>query len=147
VRIDVRELPAGRGVITLVVNWVDRMRAGLSFGGNAVCVCSRAWWQDIREAEQNQVLVHEVGHQIGMVANSTGILPDKVSTHYDDAKGHVGDHCHQGIAAGQARYDSDADAAASRCVMYGQTNGRIAFCANCAPAVRKVDISNAIARF
>jgi hypothetical protein len=148
VSVNVTELPAGTGSITLAVNWVDRMRGGLSFpGGNAVCICTRAWWANVSTDDQNQVLVHEVGHQVGMVANGTGILPDKVSTHYDSSKGHVGDHCYQGIADGQARYDSAADATASRCVMYGATNSRIAFCANCAPAVRKVDITNAIVRF
>lgn len=148
VSVDVTDLPEGTGTITLVVNWVDRMRGGLSLGtGNAVCICTRAWWMDKNTAEQNQVLVHEVGHQIGMVANGTGRLPDRVSTHYDNSKGHVGDHCHQGIPAGQARYDGAADAIAARCVMYGSTSSHIAFCSNCAPAVRKVDVSHAIANF
>jgi len=148
VSIDVTGLPDGRGTITLVVDWVDRMRGGLSFGaGNAVCVCTRAWWLDISSPTQNQVLVHEIGHQVGMVANGTGRLPDRVSTHYDASKGHVGDHCHQGIPPGQARYDRPADLVAARCVMYGTTTANTAFCGNCASAVRKVDVSHAIADF
>jgi len=148
VSVDVTALPAGTGTITLVVDWVDRMRGGLSLGsGNAVCICSRAWWQNKNTAAQNQVLVHEVGHQVGMVADGSGSLPDKVATHYDSSKGHVGDHCHHGVAAGQARYDGAADLTASDCVMYGATNGKLAFCANCVPTVRKLDITGAIASF
>jgi len=142
VSVDVTGLPAGKGTITLVVNWVDRMRGGISLGdGNAVCICTRSWWQDKTTAAQNQVLVHEVGHQVGMVADGSGNAPDKISTLYDSSKGHVGNHCHNGIAAGQARYDLTADGSASTCVMYGATNAYTAFCGNCAPAVRKLDLT------
>jgi hypothetical protein len=148
VSIDVTSLPVGTGSIMLVVDWVDRMRGGLSFGeGNAVCICTRAWWLDRDAATQNQVLIHEVGHQVGMVASGTGRQPDRVSTHYDGRKGHVGDHCHHGIPPGQARYDRMVDLTAARCVMYGMTTSHTAFCSNCAPAVRKVDISHALANF
>ena len=114
VQVDVTGLPAGAGSITLQVNWVDRMRGGLSFpGGNLICVCTRAWWTTISTADQNQVIIHELGHSVGMVAKGTGKQPDKVATHYDTSKGHVGDHCHDGIPAGQTRYDSSTDSAAS----------------------------------
>jgi hypothetical protein len=148
VRIDVTGLAAGRGTITLKVNWVDRMRAGLSFsGGNLICVCTRAWWQNESTADQNQVMVHELGHKVGMVADATGNLPDAVASLYDSSKGHVGNHCHFDRPAGQARYDSSDDSANSKCVMYGATNGKSAFCTNCEPAVRKLDISSGWARF
>jgi type VI secretion system secreted protein VgrG len=143
VRVDVNSLPAGSGTIVLLVNIVDRMRGGFSFPGtNLVCVCTMAWWTAIDTKAQNQTIVHELGHAVGMVADGSGKLPDKTATWYDTSKGHFGNHCFYGIVANQTRYDSGADLARSRCVMYGAANGIGAFCANCAPAVCKVDLSD-----
>lgn len=139
--VDVSHLPKGVGALTLRVNWVDRMRAGLAFGGNLVCVCTRAWWSDQSDDEQEQVIVHEIGHKVQMASKGVNGSPDKIATHYDDSKGHVGDHCYKGNAHGQVQYDADSDGTKSTCVMYGSTNGKIAFCANCQPAVRKVDLT------
>ncbi len=147
VAVSVDHLPAGTGSITLEVNWVDRMRGGLSFpGGNLICVCARAWWRAISTLDQNQVMIHEMGHKVGMVTDGTGKLPDAVPTLYGNAKGHVGNHCYMGNADGQARYDAASDGTNSTCVMYGATNGKTAFCANCKIALRKVDISDGWAR-
>ncbi len=145
VDIDVSWLPAETGTITLKVNWVDRMRGGLSFRGtNIVAICTKSWWQTRSELDQNQVIVHEVGHQLGMVANGNGILPTKTSYHYDNSKGHKGNHCHAGIPVGQTRYDSRTDKGISTCVMYGATNGKSAFCSECAKALKKVDLINGV---
>ncbi len=142
VEVDVSSLPAGSGVVKVTVNWVDRMRGGLALGNNnAALVCTRAWWRDKPNDEQVHVMIHEVGHKVQMVADGTGIRPDKVKTHYDSSKGHVGDHCYKGNADGQARYDAPTDAANAQCVMYGSTNPNLEFCGNCTPAVRKVDLS------
>ncbi len=144
VEIDVTGLPAGTGDIALQVNWVDRMRGGLSFnGGNLICACSKAWWQNKAAARQNEVLIHEFGHKVGMVANGTGKLPDKVSTWYD-GKGHVGDHCHNGVPLTTTVFNSTTG---TTCVMFGATNQKSAFCANCKPAVRKMDLSAGWSRF
>ncbi|MBD8528854.1 MULTISPECIES: hypothetical protein [unclassified Massilia] len=143
VQIDVSALPHPTGTIELVVNIVDRMRAGISFsGGNLICVCTKAWWSTVDAKMQNEVIVHELGHKIGMAADGSGKLPDKTGSWYDDAKGHRGDHCFHGLSATQTRYDSDADLNLSKCVMYGAANGLSDFCVNCAPAVRKVDLSD-----
>jgi hypothetical protein len=143
VKIDVSKLPRGTGTITLTLTWVDRMRAGLSFGGsNLICVCTKAWWKNKTTAQQNEVIIHEMGHKIGMVPGGTGKLPDKTDTFYDSSKGHVGTHCHHGIPAGQARYDAAADATLSDCVMYGSTNSHSAFCEHCAVAAKKQDINS-----
>ena len=143
VKIDVTQLPAGKtGKVVLKLTWVDRMRAGLSFGGNnLICVCTKAWWRNKTAAQQNQVIIHEMGHKIGMVPNGQAKLPDKITTFYDSTKGHVGTHCHHGIPAGQDRYDASADAALSDCVMYGSTNGQSAFCEHCSVAAKKQDIT------
>lgn len=143
VRIDVSALPLATGKIYLVVNIVDRMRGGISFsGGNLICVCTKAWWSTFAPKMQNEVIVHELGHKMGMAANGSGKLPDKTVSWYDDAKGHRGNHCFYGLSATQARYDSDADVDGSKCVMYGATNDHSDFCVNCAPAVQKVDLSD-----
>lgn len=143
VKVDVSHLPAGqKGKVVLTVSWVDRMRAGLSFGGsNLICVCTKAWWQNKSSAQQNQVIIHEMGHKIGMVPDGSGGLPDKTSTFYDSTQGHVGEHCHHGIPTGQTRYDDSADAKLSDCVMYGATNGHSAFCEHCAEAAKKQDVN------
>lgn len=135
VKVKVSGLPASRGKITLEVNWVNRMRAGISCHGNIVCACTRAWWCDIDTAEQNQVMIHEIGHQLAMVADGSGKGPDKVVTHYF-GKGHIGPHCHEGLPI-LPSYRGQA----GNCVMFGETNGKDSFCSNCAPAVRKQDLS------
>lgn len=138
ISVKVSGLPAGTGTVTLRVHWVDRMRGGLAFGGgNLIALCTRAWWRDISAGDQNQTAVHEIGHKVGMVAEGTGTGPDKTASQYT-GKGHVGSHCHKGLAAGLASYGGMAG---STCVMFGMTNGIIAFCSDCKPAVRKQDIS------
>jgi len=142
VSISVNHIPVGEGNIKLIVNWVDRMRAGMEFpGGNLICVCTRAWWQNENTKSQNQTMIHEMGHKVGMVASGAGKLPEKVATYYDDLKGHKGPHCYFGNPDYQARYDSATDRNRSRCVMYGETNGISSFCSNCKKALRKLDIS------
>jgi len=143
VEIDVSKIATPQtGTLTLTVTWVDRMRAGLSFTANSlICVCTKGYWQTKSASAQNEVIIHEMGHKIGMVPDGTGILPDKTTTFYDSTKGHVGTHCHKGIPGGQARYDASADSALSACVMYGSTNGHSGFCNHCAVAARKQDVS------
>ncbi|NNG24989.1 hypothetical protein [Telluria aromaticivorans] len=142
VSIDVSDLPKAIGSIELIVNVVDKMRAGMAFGGmNLICVCTMAWWETIEQTEQNQIIIHELGHKIGMVADGRRKLPDKPPTWYDNEKGHVGDHCFHGLPANRSRYDLNGDEKQSKCIMYGTTNGRSDFCINCAPIVRKLDIS------
>jgi hypothetical protein len=148
VRVNVSTLTPATGTITLIVNVVDRMRAGLSFsGGNLICVCTKAWWIDENTASQNQVIVHELGHKFGMVPTGGGKLPDKTASWYDSSKGHVGNHCFFGNAAGQARYDAATDIERSQCVMYGGANDTSAFCTECATSVRKVDLSDGWSAF
>lgn len=140
VNIDVTGLPAGTGTISLTLNWVDRMRGGISLGGSpTVLICTRAWWQDIGTAEQNQTLVHELGHQFGMVPEGTGSSLDRHADQYTGS-GHVGSHCHHGVPT-KTNYGDSASNTASTCVIFGATNGKLAYCSLCAPQVRKVDLT------
>ena len=99
-------------------------------------------------------MIHELGHKIGLVPGGTAWRSydrsklDKAPRFYETSQGHVGNHCHAGIAAKPVpqKYTSH-DAAASICVMYGQTNDHSAFCPDCAKAARKVDLSSGWIRF
>jgi type VI secretion system secreted protein VgrG len=159
VNIDVASLPSVMGKITLIVNWVNYMRGGISFGGtNIVAICTKAFWRDITTQEQNQTLIHEVGHQIGMVpftgrnyynqANQVirGIVDktnlDPLAFQYTGG-GHAGSHCHSGIAL-RANFNDGLSVAGTNCVMFGSTNGHSDFCPECAMAVKKVDLSNGV---
>lgn len=145
VEIDLKDLPQKPGKIKLRTNIVDRMRAGLSFRNNkTVAICTRCWWRNINDYDQNCVCIHEVGHQLGLVSDGVGIKPDKTPTYYDNNKGHVGPHCHFGIPAGQARYDAKADLTKSKCVMYGSVNGSSRFCKHCSESLRKSDLKNGL---
>lgn len=142
VKVKVDGLAAATGTITLKVNWVNRMRGGISIGGgNMICVCTRAWWANESTADQNQVMVHEMGHKIGMVPGGTGKGPDKTPNQYT-GKGHVGSHCHTGLPV-QASYSE----ASGTCVMFGSTNNKSAFCADCVTAVKKEDLSSGWSAF
>jgi type VI secretion system secreted protein VgrG len=144
VDVDVTGLPAGTGTVTITVNWVDRMRAGLASSGNLVIICTRAWWQNESTANQNQVMIHEIGHMFGMVADGSGKLPNQTAKQYS-ARGHRGSHCYSGLTL-RATFASGSNSA-SDCVMFGSTNGKAAFCSHCAPAVRKIDICDGWPRF
>ena len=138
IEVDVSKLAVGSGTLKLQVNVVDRMRGGLSFGGNRICVCTRSWWKDRDTAAQLQTMTHEMGHKVGMVCDGARKLPDKPDTYYKD-KGHVGSHCHFGLPV----LDSYSNASNPKCIMFGSNaTGRPSnFCENCAPAVRKMDLS------
>lgn len=140
VDIDLENLPAGRGTVDLFVNVVDRMRAGLALSGNAnICICTRAWWRTESDADQIGVAIHEMGHIVDQCTTGTGDEPDASATQYTGS-GHAGSHCHKGCASGQADYGTSANVSASQCVMFGTSNGKTAFCGNCAPGMYKVDI-------
>lgn len=140
VEVDVTGLTAGVGRIEIKVNVVDRMRGGLAISGANTCVCTRAWWRNQSDSKQECTIIHELGHKIGMVADGSGNRPDKVATHYS-GKGHVGDHCYKGCAAGQVSYDDSASLRASQCVIFGAVNQKNAYCTNCEKAVKKLDIN------
>jgi hypothetical protein len=139
VRVDVTGLTVGSGKIRVIAHVVDRMRNGLSFGGNLICVCTRVWWRERSNAEINQTCTHEMGHKIGLVTDGAGKKPDKVPQHYS-GKGHVGNHCHNGLAV-LPTYSGTVSG--PKCVMFGsRTNDRPSeFCEHCAPKARMVDLS------
>lgn len=138
VQVAVDHLAAGTGTVRVTVNVVDRMRGGLSFGANLICICTKAWWSAQGAGVQSSTAVHEMGHKVGMVADGTGKLPDKVATQYT-AKGHVGPHCYFDLGD-LATYGG---VSGNMCVMFGAVGAGspTAFCEKCTPAVRKMDLS------
>ncbi|MFD2365816.1 type VI secretion system Vgr family protein [Pseudoduganella sp. GCM10020061] len=140
--VNVDQLPAAHGSISIEVNIVEAMAGGLAYpNSNLIAICTKAWWRPVSTAEQNRAMIHEFGHKMWLVPDGTHDRPDKSSTWYDDAKGHRGPHCFYGLPSGQSRYDSAVDAASAKCVMYGKITGHSAFCPNCSEAVRKMDLS------
>lgn len=146
VSVEVDHLPAETGTITLTVNWANRWRAGISLGGNVICACTKATWATRSEPNQLKTIIHEMGHKIGMTANGLGKMPEKITSFYDNSQGHVGKHCHTGIATRPAteKYTSFTAPDQAACVMYGSSmmSNTSSFCAECKKAVRKVDISS-----
>jgi len=125
------------GLITVTVDAVNRMRAGIALGDNVIVICTKAWWRNTPTTKMLDVMVHELGHKVGMVSDGTGKKIDSTAKLYT-GQGHRGPHCSNGYT-----YDAGArtwsSAAGTKCVMYGSTNGVREFCDVCEPAVRKTD--------
>jgi len=133
------------GTVRVVFNVVDRFRCGIALSdGNLVCVCTRAFWREIPADQQNETMVHEIGHKLGMVADGTAARcnVDRVPSQYT-GRGHRGSHCSTGAGAPAGARYSATESANSTCVMFGSVNGHIQFCPGahqCAEAVKKVDL-------
>ena len=140
--VDVTGLPAGTGTIVLRVNLVKGMRAGLSYRRkNLIVTSAMSYWRGKSTPKQNQVLIHEMGHKVGMIPKSTDSLtppPYQYTEHQ-----HVGSHCHNGVAlpAGQQTAFPNGSQGTT-CVMFGATNGVSTFCSECGPLVKKLDSSD-----
>ena len=143
ISVDVEMLPVGVGTIRLEVNCVKRMSGGFSvINTNVIAVAARSWWKPYSVDKQNKILIHEIGHKVGMVPKGTKL--DQPVNYYDErsSPNHRGPHCHAGIPV-QARYDNPkTDKPRSTCVMYGSSNTVDFFCPDCAECVRKTDISD-----
>ncbi|MGX9689216.1 type VI secretion system Vgr family protein [Achromobacter anxifer] len=135
------------GKIILKVRLMESSAGGVAFPGtNLLGVAAMDPWEPNTLDYQQQTLVHEIGHLIGMVPSG----PEWVRAHPDEAdmdsskldKGQYfysqfGNHCHFGLPA------SEADPShVGSCVMFGGDCVSIRFCAGCAQAVRKTDMSN-----
>ena len=73
-----QEVGSVSGKVDLKVNVVEGMSGRVSFGNKGIiAVCTRVWWREKSPEGMGQALVHEMGHQAGMVPGesaSTGLL-------------------------------------------------------------------------
>jgi hypothetical protein len=144
VHVDLSALPSEAGRLEMRVNWVDRMRGGLSFSGsNLILIATRVWWNNKSAASQNEAMVHETGHKLGMVPTGADNGPPRHSMQYTH-HGHVGSHCHAGVPEAN---DYSPLHSQAQCVMFGGLSGHSRFCHLCGPQVSKVDIHAGWRRF
>ncbi|WP_183014582.1 type VI secretion system Vgr family protein [Achromobacter sp. UMC46] len=135
------------GRIILRVKLMESAAGGVAFlGTNILGVAVRTPWQQATMAYQQETLVHEIGHLLGMTpsgpewanANEGGELYDV--SKLDGGRyfySESGNHCHFGLPASQANANN-----VGACVMFGGDCQSIRFCQSCADAARKVDMSN-----
>ncbi|WP_447921876.1 type VI secretion system tip protein TssI/VgrG [Achromobacter aegrifaciens] len=135
------------GKIILRVRLMESAAGGVAFPGtNILGVAAMSPWEPVTMDYQQQTLVHEIGHLIGM--NPSG--PEWAQAHPDEAEmdsskldkgpyfySEFGNHCHFGLPASQANPSNTGS-----CVMFGGDCVSIRYCASCAKAVRKVDMSH-----
>jgi hypothetical protein len=127
--------------------------AGAEFYDMAVvAIAMREDWNPTSPIVRAWVLVHEVGHKLGMVADGTGNLPKGPDTVYGvpgkpyDPR-HTGRHCHEGISWLGTIGWRPKDKKGPACVMFGAAtlgdhNTPTTFCGNCSPVVRKLDLGS-----
>ncbi len=78
VKVDLTGLPTTGGTIKIKVNAVDLYAGGLAFlGYNMICVATRSRFRSISGRQQTNALIHELGHQFGMVPSGKGSSPAK----------------------------------------------------------------------
>lgn len=140
-----------RGMLELSVLTVGGFSGGYSDPmANFITIGSAGWDAAYSESKKVQILIHEVGHKVGMVADGKGPAPAAPPNLYGhigtgpnaNNKGHQGPHCEKGMtyAAGTGSWTGTPG-----CVMFGATSGGghatpKTFCADCEKVVRKLDV-------
>lgn len=140
---------------------VEGFSGGWSIRGRGVTVVATLghWVKD--DDSLGAILLHELGHFLGMVANGKKLAPT-APPHYYTKKGHVGPHCSSGVlprgtlqfAGARARssgFFKTYWSGAPQCVMFGATAATDGpgvvrpipehFCDECKPVVKKLDLS------
>lgn len=159
------------GTIEVRAHIIDKFPAGVSFyDDNVVAFCQYSNWKKMAQDDHIRVLVHEIGHKIGMVSDGGDL--DKGKFYYDHKTGNPrnitstswGPHCSCGLPSFDqltaGAYDIDAKKEATfdiidvnkhtltkvkgkpRCVMFGMVGSRAAFCKDCGNKIRKKDLGN-----
>ena len=144
----------GEGNILLDVRVVNKGFNGISFSTlNIIYMRTRSLGSKRDELEQNETIMHEIGHQLGMV--SPGQCPigaeyeekykyselydiglDKGLNYYDQYSvetSHKGCHC-------------DFEDNVERCIMYGSgvAQRKSGFCPDCSSKVAKTDLTSGV---
>ncbi len=164
--IDLSSLDPGDGKVRLKLRLVDYWVNGVAYGDSRhLVLATRTRWTPRELDAQVQTIIHEIGHKFQMAANGGYALdsfaldvnedalkrreqhlkaPDVILTHYDDSKGHRGNHCYNGLSEGRDSYANADESETILCVMYGESHHSRPshFCEHCEVALRKVDLSN-----
>lgn len=141
----------GKWKIRLKLICVKGFSAGFAYTGiNLVAIATKSWWNDSTGGAA-YVLNHEVGHKIGMVADGKLKSPDSHANLYGEKRGvndqdHKGPHCSKGAAWDATKKRGKRWSGTPGCVMFGATGiggkrAPVEFCGDCAPIVRKLDLS------
>ena len=136
---DLAEAPT-TGRLRLHLRTIAYWRGGTSIPqGNMVCIATQVQWAPKSTDQMNQVLIHELGHKIGMVPPGGDYAAcdlDRPPNQYEN-RGHNGSHCHAGLGL-LDNYRATREG--MTCVMFGSTSGPTTFCGDCAPCVRRRDL-------
>lgn len=139
------------GMLEIAVKVVGGFSGGYSDPmANFITIGSAGWEAAYSEAKKVQILIHEVGHKVGMVADGRDRAPAAAPNLYghirtgpnSNNKGHSGPHCEKGITYTAA---TKTWAGTPGCVMFGATSGGgkatpKTFCSDCDNVVRKLDL-------
>lgn len=144
IRIDTTGYTRGNGMLVYSMRVLGINGRGLSLPtNNFTMVASEdaVTGAAVPATEIMSVLVHEIGHKIGMVPGPQGTQSlDRQGTYYD-GRGHSGGHCHHGVATPLPADLSATGGLRPDCTMFGDTRASTAaFCAECRKSLRKLDL-------
>jgi hypothetical protein len=156
VKADLRhKIKARKGKLEISVVTVGGFSGGYSDPmANFITIGSAGWDASYSESKKVQILIHEVGHKVGMVADGKGRSPAAPPNLYGhirtgagaNNKGHSGPHCEKGMSynSGTSKWTGTPG-----CVMFGATSGGgsktpSTFCSDCEKAVRKLDCDSRV---
>jgi hypothetical protein len=140
--VDTSQLPPGPGWVSCLVRLVNIVGMGLSLPTeNLVTVASRSVDDSkVPSSVMAGILVHELGHKIGMVPGPQGDTTLDEQSSYYDARGHHGGHCrHPAPLMPMMNVNLNP---APQCTMFGDIRTKTTkFCPICEVSVRKLDLS------
>jgi len=160
----------GKWKVRMDLTLVRGFSAGFAYNGiNLLGICTKVWWRDKELSGAPQVVVHEVGHKVGMAAHGDRLaygdtveaildsfarkntLPNSHSDLYGDIRGtnnqdHLGPHCAKGASWDPTKARGERWSGNPGCVMFGATSlggtaSPITFCSDCSKNVRKLDLT------
>ncbi|MDB5034415.1 MAG: hypothetical protein JWQ98_1656 [Chlorobi bacterium] len=149
-------IKAVKGIIKITYYGIDGSRGGFAHPRKNVVVISTRTNEEQRSEEgQIEVIVHEIGHKVGLVPKCKPENSTKSGTHDLDrhenqfeGSGYNGSHCCAGFDQGNDSYVTHYQQERKKengqkpaCVMFGQTPTNCGFCKHCGAAVRKKDLS------
>jgi len=160
----------GKWKIQMELVCVRGFQAGFAYNDiNLIAICTKTWWDAKDLGSAVQVVVHEVGHKVGMVAHGDkpaygstpalisasaarkSTLPNSHPNLYGDVRGtndqdHMGPHCTKGAAWDRSKPRGQRWSGSPGCTMFGATAiagnaAPVGFCSDCSKLVRKLDLT------